>query len=103
MNCLREVTTSFELELDSRIEISIIGSNSSANHLTRSKFGMCEDTGLNALEVASVTHPSEVDSICVTIMGGSESDHYTFLLNGAVINLMFLSTYSIFLLFSVFL
>jgi len=31
MNYLREVTTSFELELDSRIEFSVIGSDSSVN------------------------------------------------------------------------
>ena len=49
MNCPREVTTSFELGLDSRIEFSVGRFDSSVNHPTRSKSVMGEDTGLNAL------------------------------------------------------
>jgi len=52
MNHPREVTTSFELRLGLRIEIFVIGSDSSINHPTHSKFKLSEDTGLNALEVA---------------------------------------------------
>jgi len=52
MNCSREVTTSFELGLDLGIEISVIGSDSSINHPTRSKFELVEDTELNVLEAA---------------------------------------------------
>jgi len=34
------------------IELSVIGSDSSVNHPTRSKFRMGEDAGLNALKVS---------------------------------------------------
>ena len=44
---------SFELGLDLRIEISIIGSDSSVKHLTHSKFELGEGTRLNVLEVAT--------------------------------------------------
>jgi len=53
MNCSREVTTSFELGLCLRMEISVIGSDSSVNYPTRSKFGLGEGSGLNILEVAT--------------------------------------------------
>jgi len=53
MNCSREVTTSFELGLGLRLEISVIGYDSSFNHPTRSKFEQGEGTGLNILEVAT--------------------------------------------------
>ena len=48
----REVTTLFELGLDSRIEFFVIRSDSSINHPTCSKFAIGEDVGLNALELA---------------------------------------------------
>jgi len=48
MSYPQEVTTSFELELDSMIEISIMGSDSSVNHPSRSKSKIGEDIGLNA-------------------------------------------------------
>ena len=53
MNCSREVITSFELGLGLGIEISVIGSDSTINHPTRSKFELGEDTGLNVLKVAT--------------------------------------------------
>jgi len=53
MNCSREITTSFELGLSLRIEISVIGSDSSVNHPARSKFELGEDARLNTLEVAA--------------------------------------------------
>ena len=53
MNCPRKITTSFELRLGLRIEISVIGSDSSISHPTRLKFEQGEDNGLNALEVAT--------------------------------------------------
>ena len=40
-----EVATSFELRLGLRIEIFVIGSNSSVNHLTHSKFELSEVPG----------------------------------------------------------
>jgi len=52
MNCSREVTTSLELGLGLKIDISVIGSDSSINHPTHSKFELGEGTGLNVLEVA---------------------------------------------------
>jgi len=58
MNCSREVTISFELGLGLRVDISVIGSDSSVNHPTRSKFKLGDDFGLNVLEVA--THQTSV-------------------------------------------
>jgi len=49
MSCSREVTTSFKLG----VEISVIRSDSSINHPTRSKFELGEDTRLNVLEIAT--------------------------------------------------
>ena len=43
----------FELELGLEIGIFVIGSDSSINHPTRSKFELGEDIGLNVLEVAT--------------------------------------------------
>ena len=53
MNCPLEVTTSFELRLDSRIEFYVIGSDSSVNQPTRLKSVMGEDVGLDALKVTT--------------------------------------------------
>ena len=53
MNCSWEVTISFELRLSLRLEIFVIGSDSSVNHLTRSKFELGDGFGLNVLEVAT--------------------------------------------------
>jgi len=53
MNCSREVTISLELGLGLRIETSVVKSDSSVNHPSRSKFELGEGTGLNVLEVAT--------------------------------------------------
>ena len=53
MNCSQNITTSFELGLSLGIEISIIESDSSVNHPTRSKFELGESIGLNILKVAT--------------------------------------------------
>ena len=53
MSCSREVTISFELGLGLEIEMSVIGSDFSINHLTHPKFELSEDTGLNVLKVAT--------------------------------------------------
>ena len=52
MNYSLEITISFKLELGLRIEISVIGYDSSVNHPTRSKFELSKGTGLNFLKVA---------------------------------------------------
>jgi len=52
MNCSQEVTTSFELGLGLRVEISIIGSDSSINHPTYLKIELGDGSGLNVLKVA---------------------------------------------------
>jgi len=53
MNYSREVTTSFELRLGSRVEIFVIGSDFSVNHPTRSKFELGDGSQLNILEVTT--------------------------------------------------
>jgi len=53
MNCPREVIALFELSLGLMIEIPAFRSDYSVKHPTRSKFELGEDTGLNALEVAT--------------------------------------------------
>ena len=53
LNCPLEVITLFELRSGLRIKISAIGSDSSVNYSTRSKFELGKDTGLNALKVVT--------------------------------------------------
>ena len=59
MNCSREVTTSFELGLDLRVEIFVIKSDSSVNHPTCLKFELGDGSGLNVLKVATRNTSSE--------------------------------------------
>ena len=51
MNYSREVTTSFELGFGLRIQIPVIGSDSSVNHPTHSQFKLDDGSELTVPEV----------------------------------------------------
>jgi len=53
MSFFQKVTSSFELGVGLGIEVSVVGSNSSINHPTRSKFELDENTRLNVLKIAT--------------------------------------------------
>ena len=53
MNFFREVATSFELGLGLKVEMSVIGFDSSVNNPTHSKFELSDGSELNILKVAT--------------------------------------------------